>query len=204
MNYDRDNANYRMPLRLCRLVLEGMLLSSGRGELSLARFLDDRRMCALYEAFLLAYCVRHYPQLSPRASFIDWALDDEERSLLPRMRSDVTLELGDRALVIDAKYYSRSTQERYGRESLHSGNLYQIYAYVKNKRAEPAFRRGEVSGLLLYAGTGAALQPRVEYRMEGNRIGARVLDLNRDFPSIAASLDQVVRDHFGPVARSGG
>lgn len=42
-----------------------------------------------------------------------------------------------------------------------------------------ARRDGSVSGLLLYARTDAVEQPDVDVVIQGNRIGARTLDLNR-------------------------
>ena len=61
----------------------------------------------------------------------------------------------DPVLIIDAKYYGHTTQQQFDKRSVHSGNLYQIFTYVKNKEAE--FDRADVpheaSGMLLYAKT---------------------------------------------------
>lgn len=78
-------ANNRLLIGLCQLVAEGLLLTTERGETRLARFLDDARMSWIYERFILEYYRRHWPQLSPRAAQIPWALDDGEAGLLPTM-----------------------------------------------------------------------------------------------------------------------
>lgn len=39
-------------------------------------FLDEQRMCRLYEKFILEYYKKHYPKLTVSASQIPWALDD--------------------------------------------------------------------------------------------------------------------------------
>ncbi len=76
----------------------------------------------------------------------------------------------------------------YMTQTLHSGNLYQIFTYVKNWRCE----EGEaVSGMLLYAGTDGSVQPDNDYQMSGNQISVKTLDLDCDFSSIAAKLDSI-------------
>ena len=51
--------------------------------------------------------------------------------------------------------------------------------------------------MLLYAATDEAFQPNASYRMSGNRISVRTLDLNRDFSEIAAQVNAIVDEHFG-------
>ena len=51
---------------------------------------------------------------------------------------------------------------------------------------------GSVSGLLLYARTQAAEQPNLDVVIQGNRIGARTLDLNRPWADLRAQLEDVV------------
>ncbi|MCF4005570.1 hypothetical protein L1O03_00010 [Corynebacterium uropygiale] len=94
-------------------------------------------------------------------------------------------------LIIDAKYYSHTTQERFDRRSVHSGNLYQIFTYVKNAAASLGENDHEVSGLLLYARTDEEIQPHATYQMSGNSISVHTLDLNLPFVQIAAQLDDI-------------
>ena len=107
------------------------------------------------------------------------------------------LSQGEKTLIIDAKYYSYSTQIQYDKHTLHSGNLYQIFTYVKNKDAELANKPHEVSGMLLYAKTDEELYPENEYRMSGNRIEVRTLNLEGDFASIKEQLDGIAGKYFG-------
>ena len=100
-------------------------------------------------------------------------------------------------LIIDAKYYTRTTQTNYDTHSLHSNNLYQIFTYVKNRDAEFGKVPHIVSGMLLYAATDEAIQPNQPYQLSGNRISVKTLDLNQEFSAIASQLDQIVVEHFG-------
>jgi 5-methylcytosine-specific restriction enzyme subunit McrC len=163
-------------------------------------FLDEQRMCRLYEKFILEYYKKHYPHIRVAPSQIDWALDDGIGAMLPTMQSDITLSYHnggvERTLIIDAKYYSHTTQSQYGVNTLHSGNLYQIFTYVKNKDAEYGDEPHTVSGMLLYAQTDENVQPNHVYQMSGNQISVRTLNLNLPFKEIAAQLDEIAEMHF--------
>ena len=105
------------------------------------------------------------------------------------MQTDITLQKGDKTLIIDAKYYGKSMAQSYSKETLRSAHLYQIFAYVKNMDTA---NTGNVSGLLLYAKTEDEVFPEGEpFVIGGSSIGARTLDLNREFEKIAGQLDDI-------------
>ena len=170
MQYNRNNQTYRMLISICFLVVKGLLQTQSDGTTKLMDFLDEQRMHRLYEKFILEYYRKEYPQITANASQIPWQLDDDMSAMLPVMQTDIMLSHGEKTLIIDAKYYAHSTQIQYDKHSLHSGNLYQIFTYVKNKEAELADRPHEVSGMLLYAKTDEDIYPENAYRMSGNRI----------------------------------
>ena len=196
IRFQRNNNTYRMLLSICQLILDGVLLTTDSGEYRLASFVDEQRMNRLYEKFILEYYAKECPQVKATASQIPWALDDGIGTMLPVMQSDIMLTQGSRVLIIDAKYYTHTTQTQYEVHSLHSGNLYQIFTYVKNKDTEFGDSPHTVSGMLLYAATDEAVQPDNSYLMSGNRISVKTLDLNRNFLDISAQLNAIVDDHF--------
>lgn len=197
MQYNRNNQNYRILISICYLVFKGLLQTQSDGTTKLMDFLDEQRMHRLYEKFILEYYRREYPQISANASQIPWKLDDGMSAMLPVMQSDIMLTHGEKTLIIDAKYYSHTTQIQYDKHTLHSGNMYQIFTYVKNKEAELADKPHEVSGMLLYARTDEEVYPENEYRMSGNRIEVRTLNLDRDFSYIKKQLDEIVQKYLG-------
>ena len=75
-----------------------------------------------------------------------------------------------------------------------SGNFYQIHAYVTNKADEKDY--DAVSGMLLYAGTDAEVQPNETVSIHGHRYSARTLDLNRGFSEIRADLNGIVEEYL--------
>ena len=54
--------------------------------------------------------------------------------------------------------------------------------------------------LLVYAKTGEDITPDCVFNMGGNQIGAKTLDLNKDFNLIAAQLDAIAAQFFGKFA----
>lgn len=188
--FNRSNQSYYMLMSICRFVIDGLLQTSSDGSMKLTKFLDEKRMCKLYEKFILEYYRKHYPQLNASASQIKWALGGSTGAMLPVMQSDVMLTYGYKVLIIDAKYYSHNTQRQYDNNTIYSNNLYQIFTYVKNKSADG----GEVSGMLLYAKTDDVIQPDNVYMMSGNKISVRTLDLSCDFHETAKQLDSIAED----------
>lgn len=196
IRFQRNNQTYRMLISICQLILEGMLMTTDIGEYRLASFIDEQRMCRLYEKFILEYYSRHYPELKVSASQIPWSVDDGVRTMLPMMQSDIHLQKGNTVLIIDAKYYSHTTQTQYDKHTLHSNNMYQIFTYVKNRDYEFGEEEHTVSGMLLYAKTEEEVQPNHVYQMHGNQISVRTLDLNLPFVDIAGQLNQIAESHF--------
>lgn len=196
IQYNRNNQTYRMLISICYLVVKGLLQTNSNGNTKLMDYLDDQRMCRLYEKFILEYYRKEYPEITTNASQISWQLDDGIDVMLPVMQTDIMLSYQEKILIIDAKYYSNTTQTQFGTHTLHSGNLYQIFTYVKNKEAELTLESHEVSGMLLYAKTDETVYPDQKYQMSGNKISVKTLDLNRDFADIAAQLNAIVEDHF--------
>ena len=196
IQYNRNNQTYRMLISVCYLVIKGLLQTNTDGTTRLMDFLDEQRMCRLYEKFILEYYRKEFPKLTVNASQIPWALDDGINDMLPVMQTDIMLTQGNRVLIIDAKYYGHTTQTQYDIHTLHSANLYQIFTYVKNKEAQMTEVPHRVSGMLLYARTDEAVQPDNSYQMSGNKISVRTLDLNREFSEIAAQLNAIADEHF--------
>lgn len=200
IQYDRNNQTYRMLIAVCRFVIKGLLQTTADGSTKIMDYADDQTMAKLYEKFILGYYQREHPELKAYSPQIAWQVTDGYRTLLPTMQSDIVItnKAAKKTLIIDAKYYTHNMQMKapYMTQTLHSGNLYQIFTYVKNKEAEFGNEPHQVSGMLLYAATDEAIQPDNRYRMSGNQISVKTLDLNRNFSEISAQLNRIVGDYF--------
>jgi 5-methylcytosine-specific restriction enzyme subunit McrC len=209
LRFHRNNQHYKMLLNICYFVLSGLLLSTDKGQYKMAMFLNEQDMHRLFEKFVLEYYRYHYPELNPISSRITWNIDSDDvkigvLSVLPIMQTDITLRYGERVLIIDTKYYSRTMQryEQYASDkwTFHSNNLYQIFTYVKNQDVQ---NTGNVAGMLLYAKTEETIAPDHDFHIRGNLFSVKTLDLNMSFRNIAAQLDRIAMSYFGDTKRIG-
>lgn len=197
INFYQGNQTYRFLMAVCQLIIEEMLLTTENGEFHLANFLDESSIEKLYEGFIREFYKKECHQIKVGAPQLKWALDQENQTtdLLPRMMSDIVLTHNGKTLIIDAKFKFKTTQKsRYGSNTLHSHNLYQIFSYVKNEACNTT---NQVYGMLLYAATDDGMMLNHKYQMSGNQIWVKTLDLYREFKDISQDLKQIVRDHFG-------
>ena len=179
-----------MLMNICYFILDGMLMTTESGAYKMATF-SDEHMNRLFEKFVLEYYRVHHRELSAYPDHIEWDItnrDDAVITFLPEMRTDITLHKGNRTLIIDTKYYGKMMQERFDKQTIHSGNLYQIFTYVKNKDKD---NTGNVSGLLLYARTQEEIAPDLNANFGKNRIMVRTLDLNCVFSEIQSQLRDI-------------
>jgi 5-methylcytosine-specific restriction enzyme subunit McrC len=192
IQYDRNNQTYRMIIEICYLVIKGLLQTTADGSTRIMDYADDQTMAKLYEKFILGYFQREHPEIKAYSPQIAWQVTDGYKTLLPTMQSDIVISnrKTKKTLIIDAKYYSHNMQMKapYMTQTLHSGNLYQIFTYVKNWSAAPD---ETISGMLLYARTDDGIQPDNDYQMSGNQISVKTLDLDSNFTEIAAQLDAI-------------
>ena len=193
LQYNKNNQTYQMLISVCYLILNGLLQTTTDGNTKLMDFLDEQRMCRLYEKFILEYYRKEHKEIKASASQIPWDLDDGYSEMLPIMQSDIILKSVDKTLVIDAKYYAHTTQSQYSTNTLHSGNLYQIFTYVKNLDTN---KSGNVAGMLLYAKTDEIVLPNNDYKMGGNQISVKTLNLDCEFAEIKIQLDGIVQKYF--------
>lgn len=196
IDFNRCNKEYRVIINICYLIVSGQIQSQKEGKLKVFGVLNEELTANLYERFIFAFYKRELPSYicvnSPR---IKWYVDDGYNDLLPMMKTDTMLSYKNKICIIDAKYYSKTLQEQYGKKTLHSNNMYQIFAYVKNKQVECMDK--EVSGILLYAKTDESIVPNNEYEMSGNTIKALNVDLNCDFVEIKRQLLEVAEEWNG-------
>lgn len=195
--YHRNFQSYRILINMCYMVMKGLLFTTEDGTYRLAEYLDPEKEYKLFQKFVFAYFKKEHTDITVKAPHIDWDLDSIPiplyYDLLPQMETDIVLEYGGRTLIIDTKYYDKILQgKNYStKKTFISGNLYQIFSYVKNydKSAE-----SNVSGMLLYAQTDEGIEPDYTYKMSGNKISIKSLDLNKDWPDISHQLDVIVDD----------
>jgi 5-methylcytosine-specific restriction enzyme subunit McrC len=193
----RNNASYRLLLEVCRLVwnLKLPLEDSGVDPFS-GLLKDELRMSTVFESFVRNFYRQDAEGFKVGYEWLEWPTSGNRR-YLPGMKTDVSLTGPDRRIVIDTKYYYKTLVERDGYTTLHSGHLYQLFAYLRTQegRGRP-FDTAE--GILLY--------PTVEshvhecYQIQGHEMTVATLDLSSDWQSIEARLRSLLDRSLNSVA----
>ena len=152
-----------------------------------ARRLFENAVAGFYKAVLFSqvWRVRHGHR-------IHWPIDEGIR--IPSMQTDIELERlpNDespsipRRIVIDTKFNEMMTSGQYGNQTLRSGYIYQIYAYLRSQEsdAEPASLNS--TGVLLHPSVGYDLD---EYTLiQGHKIRFATVNLAADTQTIRRQL----------------
>lgn len=184
INYNRNNKKYRLIISICQLINTGLIVNEKKGSSKFSTFIKDRAMAKLYEKFILNFYKYELSDIKVSSPIINWRLDEiPDDNLLPIMRTDIELKGRKKKLIIDTKYYVNAlSKSNFGEtKTIISGNLYQIFTYVKNTDFE-----GDISGMLLYPTVDYELNQK--YKMSGNDIYVKTVNLGDDFDSIRNKL----------------
>ena len=160
---------------------------------------DKATMWRLFEDFVTGFYEREqraYAVNPGGRRRIAWtgtdATDAANRPRIPVMEADVILESPERRIILDTKFYRDALARGRGAGTgkLHSGNLYQLLAYLRNRQAtRPDGARHE--GILLYPQVGGEAL-RAEVWLEGFRIQARTVNLAQDWRTIHAEMLETI------------
>jgi 5-methylcytosine-specific restriction enzyme subunit McrC len=188
----RHNHYYGFLLNVCELINEQLLVDEQTGRSRFRDFLrDEKRMGRLFEEFIRNFYDIEQDVFDVRSPKIRWQAtseDDEGLDYLPEMRTDVCLIGPDRKIILDCKYYRETLQKHHGKASLRSENLYQIFAYVKNKEVDRGWESCE--GILLYPVVDHSLT--LSYKIQGHVCRISTINLNQDWQNIERDLLKVI------------
>ena len=181
---------YQFLLSACRLLHESLIVDEATGRSSFRDFRrDEATMWKLFEEFVIGFYEREQRayRVNPTGRRIRWAergwATDADRLRIPVMEADVILESTERRIIMDSKYYSSALSgwRGAGNGKLHSPNLYQLLAYLRNREVtRPDGPKHD--GILLYPQVEGRL--RADIWLEGFRIQARTVDLNQHWRDI--------------------
>jgi len=183
----RNNQFYDFILKICRLILENLSLNEQDGQYEFQDFIrNEKRMASLFEAFLFNFYKKE-SDFRVRRETIQWDAVhiSGEANLLPSMKTDITLEKGERKIIMDAKYYKNTLQTYYDKQSIHSGNIYQVAAYLRNNDNPNA------EGILIYPTIQKELA--ATYQIEGRSVTFATINLNQDWRGIKEDLLEIVQ-----------
>jgi 5-methylcytosine-specific restriction enzyme subunit McrC len=129
---------------------------------------------------------------------INWLIGSKSSGIdkiLPSMRTDIVLDhpCSGRRIVIDTKFNSLTTRGWHREETLRSGYIYQIYAYLRSQEGSGDPLAAAASGLFLHPSVGNMVNEWVV--IQGHEIRFATVDLGATAKEIRSQLLQVLEVH---------
>ena len=120
-------------------------------------------------------------------------------SILPDMITDIVLERRDHSvpssgqrIVVDTKFTSIVASGNFGKETLKSGHMYQLYTYLRSQEQPGETVSCRSAGVLLYPSLG------IDYNesaiIQGHRVSFATVDLTADSQTIRNQLLRVLHN----------
>lgn len=190
----RNNAYYDLLLKVAELAFDCLLPDpTGAGFRFHDVLRDERKMARVFEDFVRNFYKAEQRDFAVLPLTISWdavPISTTGAGRLPSMRVDVFLKAPTRSIIIDTKYYTDALQSYHGSESFHSGNLYQLFAYLKNAAAnDPSLAGAE--GVLLYPAVNKRLDER--FLVQGHELKVATIDLAQSWKGIEGDLHSLIR-----------
>ncbi len=193
--FGRNDAGDRFMLAAAKLAFDLALPTEASGANVLA--LPDREVKWVRRLFERAVGGFYDVVLSPQGwrvqcgGTLGWAIEQRTTGIdkiLPTMRTDVVLDHPPtgRRIVIDTKFTSIVTSGWYREETLRSGYVYQIYAYLRSQVGRGDTLADSASGLLLHPAIGQMVDETVV--IQGHHIRFATVDLTASPADIRSQL----------------
>lgn len=193
--FSRNDADDRFMMAAAKLAFDLALPTEAFGADVLS--LPDREAIWVRRLFERAVGGFYDVVLSPQGwrvrcgGTMGWQIEQKTAgidNILPTMRTDVVLDhpTTGRRIVIDTKFTSIVTSGWYREESLRSGYLYQIYAYLRSQVGCGDALADRASGLLLHPAIGQTVDETAA--IQGHQIRFATVDLAASPTDIRSQL----------------
>jgi 5-methylcytosine-specific restriction enzyme subunit McrC len=187
----RNNRIYGFLLHVCEFIHEHSLPTERGTRRRFRDFVRDR-LWKLFQDFVLNFYKRELPAWHVSSFYINWQMvepNEDAKTLVPRMETDVCLHRLGRAIILDTKFYAQALKGvDHWVARLNPSNLYQLFTYLRQQAIMPGWDHAE--GVLLYPRTTRDFL--LEFTTHGHRIRALTLDLAQPWQKIHDALLQIV------------
>ena len=191
----RNDGEDRLMVSAARLLLWMLLPAEHGGTMLLARV--DRDEVWVRKLFEQAVGGFYRTALVPRGwqvrcgTRLGWqieAVTPGMKSILPGMKTDIVLDhpSSGRRIVMDTKFTSIVKLGQYGGETLRSGYVYQIYAYLRSQVGQGDAMADTASGVMLHPAVGEMRDETVV--IQGHAIRFVTVDLAASAADVRAQL----------------
>lgn len=194
----RNNSFYDFLLKICRLIIEHISLDEKTGHYKFRDLVRDQAtMQTLFEKFVYNFYSIRQSKFKVKNDIIYWnaiQVNQSKTEYIPAMRTDISLTSKDRKIVIDTKYYQDSlNMNQYANLKFHSGNLYQIYSYLKNlEHVTDPISNKNASGILLYPTTSIDLDE--TFLIDNHYISVCTVNLSTGWKRIEDRLMELLEE----------
>jgi 5-methylcytosine-specific restriction enzyme subunit McrC len=147
--YHKNNYHYKFIIILCRFIWEKLLLhESTASEQTFNDFSrDHKELATLFEKFVRSFYATELKGAKVKSQQFNWASSGSIAAFLPVMRTDISIELAEEKIILDTKFYHNALNESYGKQSIRSAHVYQVFSYLKN---DITANNKKQTGILLY------------------------------------------------------
>ncbi|WP_087974837.1 5-methylcytosine restriction system specificity protein McrC [Oceanobacillus rekensis] len=188
VNLHRNNQHYQFLLNVCRFIWENALLHEGSSESQFQDFTrEHQQMARLFENFIKNFYRKELPGSTAKSESFYWPAEGENVNYLPNMKTDISLEFSNQKTIIDTKFYKDIFGIHWGKESVRSAHLYQLFSYLKN---DEFYSGTKANGILLYPKVDQTVN--LSYRMHEFDIKIFTLDLTQHWSKIHERLLEIV------------
>lgn len=191
----RNNSFYEFLLKISKLIIENSVLDEAKGDYDFKEFIgSDMAMASLFEAFIRNFYKKEQKIFSVKREDINWdaiPVGNSSESYLPKMQTDITLESDGRKIIIETKYYANALSSRFDGQKFNSGNLYQLYSYLRNIETKSTHSKNiEAEGILLYPVVGYELNE--NYILGNHKLCVKTIDLSKSWREIEKQLFSII------------
>ena len=206
----RNEREYKLMLKICEMLQDPLMpRSDSATDMDFVDWLQER-VHDVFERFVANFYKWHLParewNVSSQVSQKWNVTSESEGSIrLPGMQPDIVLTrrgVGKQRIVIDTKWYKSPVSQHFGNMTVHSGNLYQMYAYLASQdhldRDHPdRDYQGDVyrmaTGILLYGQTASGAQS-FQTQIDAHPFRVATLNLDQDWQAIESDLLSLVNE----------
>lgn len=185
----RNNAHYRLPMHVCELIHDNLLVNEQEGQRNFRNFLRDKRqMATLFERFVANFYQKETAWKVTSQEKIHW--DSTPNALLPQMNADAVLRSPGRTVIVECKFYQETLQSgRWDKSTLRSHHLYQLMTYMQNLRRNSC-DDCQLEGIIIYPAVNALLCE--DLVLAGNQIRVCTVDLDKDWKQVSKQMKEIV------------
>jgi 5-methylcytosine-specific restriction enzyme subunit McrC len=195
--FGRNDRDYQLMMVICELIWLRQMPTSTTGDNYLPSI--DRDLVVLhriYERFVANFyrsTLKDW-KVTPQSIF-SW-FDSTANSNLPAMKPDLLFvnKSSGKIIVLDTKFTASSLSTgQWGNRVFDSGNLYQIYTYVKTQEHVSENHR-QSTGILLYPAV-TQLGLSEEIKLQDHRIRIQTIDLSAPWMDIEKGLLDIIQNN---------